>query len=423
MRTRCLFAGALLASASSAAAAATTAAAGCTLVETGFGPAGTASVRAERVAAGLEVPWGIAFLPGGDALVTERPGRVRLLRGRTLDPAPVATIAVAEQGEGGLLGIAADPRFGENGRFYLYATVEKGGRAVNRVTRWILSGDHRSAREDRVLLDDIAAERFHDGGRIRFGPDGMLYVGTGDAGKPRSARDPRSPNGKILRIGADGEVPRDNPTPGSPVFVLGLRNVEAFDWLDARTLIIADHGPSGELGRQGGDRVLVARAGDDLGWPEAWRCEALEKMRPPALAWVKAVPPGGGSVYRGDLVPGWKGSFLLGSLRSRHVHRALVNGESLRDLSSHHGAQPSEVHQGISEIEKQSDGPHTLRCNRGPCPPAHGPPRPYHQVGDSHPRHRKGGIYIPGGGFLGWPWSLSTSSATYPSWRLAYGSV
>ncbi len=374
MRTRFLLATALLACGSSAPAAAPAAGTGCTLVKTGYGPAGSAPVRAERVAAGLEVPWGIAFLPGGDALVTERPGRVRLLHDGALEPAPVATLAVAEQGEGGLLGIAADPRFAENLCFYLYATVEKGGRAVNRVARWILAPDHRSAREDRVLLDDIPAERFHDGGRIRFGPDGMLYVGTGDAGQPRSARDPASPNGKILRIGPDGEVPRDNPSPGSPVFVRGLRNVEAFDWLEPGTLVIADHGPSGELGRQGGDRVLVARAGDDLGWPDAWRCEAVEGMRSPALAWVDAVPPGGRSLYRGDVVPQWKGSFLFGTLRSRHLHRAVVNADGrLAEHETYFQGDPPAGLGRVREVVQAPDGAlwvTTSNCDgRGTCPP------------------------------------------------------
>src|SRR5919205_666607 len=114
-------------------------AAGCKLVERGHGPRGQVALRVERIATGLVVPWGLAFLPGGDVLVTERPGRVRLLRNGRLEPAPVATIAVAEQGEGGLLGIAADPRFAENHRFYVYYTGERGGRSVNRLARYVLA--------------------------------------------------------------------------------------------------------------------------------------------------------------------------------------------------------------------------------------------------------------------------------------------
>ncbi len=352
---------------------AATPAPGCALVERGFGPEGAVPIRVERVATGLEIPWGIAFLPGGDALVTERPGRVRLLRRGKLEQAAVATVKVAEMGEGGLLGIAADPAFAENRRFYLYATVDEGGRNVNQVTRWVLAADGRSAREERVLLDGIAAGKYHDGGRIRFGPDGMLYVGTGDAREPRSAQEPRGPNGKILRITRDGEVPRDNPVAGSPVFLLGVRNVEAFDWLDARTLVVADHGPSGELLRTGGDEITVARAGENLGWPDAWRCDARAGTTPPILAFVEAMPPGGASFYRGDLIRQWKGSFLVGTLRSRHLHRVEIGADGR--LRAHEVYLRGDPPAGLGRVREVVQGPDgalwvtTSNCDgRGTCP-------------------------------------------------------
>ncbi len=164
---------------------------GCRLVDEGFGPKGTVPVRAEAVAVGLEVPWGIAFLPGGDALVTERPGRVRLVRaigarkdGDAAKLPLVARIAVDASDEGGLLGIALHPQFEKNRLFYLYMTVREGGRKVNRVERWKLSPDSGSAVFEKRILDGIPSAAFHDGGRIRFGPDGMLYVGTGDGREP-----------------------------------------------------------------------------------------------------------------------------------------------------------------------------------------------------------------------------------------------
>lgn len=349
-------------------------ASGCTLVERGYGPPGQVKIRAERVATGLEVPWGIAFLPGGDALVTERPGRIRLLRGGRLEAAPVATVAVAARGEGGLFGIAADPRFAENRRFYTYASVAKdGGGVANRLVRWVLSEDRRSAREDRVLLDGVAAARFHDGGRVRFGPDGMLYVGTGDATEPDRAQDPASPSGKILRLTPDGAVPADNPFPGSPVFVLGVRNVEAFDWLDPRTLVVADHGPSGELGRSGHDEITVARAGANLGWPDTWRCEARAGVTSPLLVFAEAVPPGGAALYRGDAVPAWKGSFLVGTLRSRHLHRVALDVEGR--LLSHETYLSGDPPAGLGRVREVVEGPDgalwvtTSNCDgRGTCP-------------------------------------------------------
>ena len=350
---------------------------GCILVGSGWGPDGATAIRVERVASGLEVPWGIAFLPGGDALFTERPGRVRLLhQGGALEPAPVATVAVsaAEGAESGLLGIAVDPQFSQNRRFYLYATVDKNGSPVNRVLRYALSADRRSAQLEKILVDDVPAGQLHDGGRIRFGPDGKLYVATGDSRVPERSRDPASPNGKLLRIGTDGEIPPDNPAPGSPVFLRGLRNLEAFDWLDGRTLIVADHGPSGELGRTGGDEITVAVAGADLGWPTAWRCDALAGVTSPILAFVDAMPPGGGSVYRGDAVPAWKGSFLVGTLGSRHLHRVVLGPDGR--LASHEVYLRGDPPAGLGRLRDVVEGPDgavwvtTSNCDgRGTCPP------------------------------------------------------
>lgn len=372
LRARPLRAAALLVLAVPACGSAATAP-GCTLVEGGWGPAGDVPIRVERVASGLAVPWGLAFLPGGDVLVTERPGRIRLLRGGKLEPAPVATIAVGERGEGGLLGIAADPRFGENRRFYVYYTAQSGGRSVNRLVRWVLAPGGRSAREDKVLLDGIAAERYHDGGRIRFGPDGMLYVGTGDAGKPQRSQDRGGPNGKLLRVTTDGAPAPGNPDPASPVFLLGLRNVEAFDWLDDGRLVVADHGPSGELGRSGHDEISVARAGANLGWPDIYGCEAREGLVSPLLAFRTAMPPGGGSVYRGDAIPAWKGSFLVGTLGSRHLHRVLLSQDGR--LARHETYLLGDPPAGLGRLREVQQGPDgalwvtTSNCDgRGTCP-------------------------------------------------------
>lgn len=183
----------------------------CVLVGDGLGPTGTTKVKAQLVVSGLEVPWGIAFLPGGELLVTERPGRVRLVRGGVLQPTAVATVPLAAGGESGLLGIALHPGFAQNRFFFLYATVDAGGRQ-NRIERWKLSDDSTSASFDGVVRAGIGAAQFHDGGRLRIGPDGMLYAGTGDAREPDRSQDPNSPNGKILRLTPEGDVPADNPS-------------------------------------------------------------------------------------------------------------------------------------------------------------------------------------------------------------------
>src|SRR5207237_10650390 len=142
----------------------------------GWGPDGKVPVRAETVASGLEVPWSLAFLPGGDVLVSERPGRVRLLHEEKLVREPVLTVHTAQTSEGGLLGIAVNPR--DATQLFLYVTAPG---PENQLQRWKLAPDHRSASPDAVVIKGIGAYRLHDGGRIRFAPDGMLSVGTGDA--------------------------------------------------------------------------------------------------------------------------------------------------------------------------------------------------------------------------------------------------
>ncbi len=287
-----------------------------------WGPDGTVPVRAEVVTSRLEAPWSFAFLPGGDVLVSERPGRVRLLEQGKLAPKPVLTIKIADTSEGGLLGIALHPK--DPSLLYLYATVP-GPR--NEVQRWKLAPDHASATFDKVILKGIAAAHYHDGGRLRFGPDGMLYAGTGDARTPERSQDPKSLNGKILRFTPEGDAPAGNPIKGSPVYLLGIRNTEGFDWLDDGRMAVADHGPSGEMGRYGHDEVNLARAGDNLGWPAIYGCQTGAGLVSPMISWERAVPPGGLAIYRGAAIPEWKGSILVASLGAEHLHRVSLNGQ------------------------------------------------------------------------------------------------
>lgn len=345
----------------------------CTLVEDGYGPQGTEEVQAEVVASGFEVPWGIAFVGDGDMLVTERPGRIRLVRDGTVEPEPVATIGAAATGEGGLLGIAAHPDFASNRYFYVYYTAEQGGAPVNRVERWRLAEDQRSASRDRVILDGIPAATYHNGGRLRFGPDGMLYVGTGDARDASLSQDRSSLAGKLLRITPDGQVPGDNPFPGSPVYLTGIRNTQGFDWPDASTLWVTDHGPSGEMGRRGHDEVSVARAGANLGWPDIYGCASAAEMVTPSLTWEEAVPPGGAAMYRGDALPAWQGSLLIGTLGSRHLHRVAFEPDGR--VGRHEvylQGNPPDGYGRLREVVMGPDGAlyvTTSNCDgRGTCP-------------------------------------------------------
>jgi glucose/arabinose dehydrogenase len=316
-------------------------AADCQLVREGYGPPGKVQVRLEPVVTGLDVPWGIAFLPGGNALVTERPGRLRLVRALTTRksgdlsrPAVVAEIAVDATQEGGLLGVAIHPQVEQNRFFYLYMTVREGGTKTNRVERWRLAPDLASARFDRRIVEDIPSAAYHDGGRIRFGPDGMLYIGTGDGREPDRSQDPNSLGGKLLRVTADGAIPKDNPIPGNPLYVLGIRNTQGFDWKDGR-LYVTDHGPSGEMLRQGHDEVNLAAAKTNLGWPKIYGCEKSTGMVSPSLTWNDAVPPGGASFYTGTAIPDWRGSLLIGTLRSEHLHRVKFSDSDPAQVELH----------------------------------------------------------------------------------------
>jgi glucose/arabinose dehydrogenase len=307
----------------------------CRLIERGYGPAGRVPVRAEVVVSGLEVPWGIAFLSNREMLVTERPGRVRLVRDGVLAHEPVATLSVVDSAEGGLLGIALHPSFADNGSFYVYLTAKTADGSENRVERWKLAADHASAKQERVILQGIPSAKYHDGGRLHFGPDGMLYVGTGDAREPNDAQNVDTPAGKILRLTPEGAVPKDNPWPGKAAFVMGVRNTQGFDWLDPTTLVVADHGPSGELGRRGHDEVNFARAGQNLGWPVIYSCEAQKGLVSPLLTWNDAVPPGGAAVYRGTKIPEWTGSLLIGTLASKHLHRVAFDPADRTKITAH----------------------------------------------------------------------------------------
>ena len=210
---------------------------------------------AGTVATGLTSPWGLAFLPDGSALVTER-DTARLLR---VDQGTVDVIGsvpgVFFGGEGGLLGVAVAPTFDDDRLVYLYATTSSGNQ--------VLLAPLRQGRLGRVqvVLDDIPRSPIHNGGRLAFGPDGMLYVTTGDASETSTSQRPGSLGGKILRVTPEGDVPPDNPDPSSPVYSSGHRNVQGIAWDAAGTLWAS------EFGASTWDELNRIRPGANYGWP------------------------------------------------------------------------------------------------------------------------------------------------------------
>ncbi len=273
-------------------------------------------MRVTTLARGLEVPWDVAFLPDRRALVTERAGRVRLIdaRGR-LRRAPVARVATQARGEGGLLGIAIDPAFSEGRRFvYLYVTTARG----MQVQRWRMTGDR--LRRDGVVLGGIRAGSVHDSGRLRFGPDGNLYVSTGDAGQRELSQRRDSLNGKILRLSSrQYHASTRNPT----VYAIGHRNPQGLAWqAGTGRLFATDHGPSGFDGPSGDDEVNVIRRGRNYGWPRV-RGRRHRGFTAPAFVWEQTIAPSGATfVTRGP----WRGDLLVAALKGRSLRRLEVEG-------------------------------------------------------------------------------------------------
>jgi len=269
-----------------------------------------AEPRLQTVATGLEAPWEIAFLPDRRALITERPGRVRLLeRDGTLAPDPVAEVEVAAVGEAGLLGLAVDPRFADNGFVYLYRTTDSG----NEVARYRFAGGRLT--EEAVILEGIEAGAIHDGGRIHFGPDGRLYAATGEAGNTALAQDPDSPNGKILRL----RDPRG--AGGDPVIVsLGHRNVQGFDWDAEGRLYATEFGPDSD------DEVNLIREGANYGWPEAQGTDGGDGLEPALVNYEDVIAPSGATFVS---MPGsaWSGDFLFANLVGEQLRRVELDGE------------------------------------------------------------------------------------------------
>jgi quinoprotein glucose dehydrogenase len=282
-------------------------------------------IRVETWQDGLEGIWSLQFAADGRLFLTEKSGRVRVVSpaGQLL-PAPwIAIDVMREGGEGGLMGLALHPRFPREPWVYLMYTAYKQGRPVNRVSR-VREVDGRGASE-QVLLDDLPAALNHNGGRLIFGPDGMLYVSAGDAYHPMNAQDLSSPGGAILRITPDGRVPGDNPWPSNPIWAYGLRNPNGLAFRPRTgTLFAADHGPTSEWGPpriMDRDELNIIVRGANYGWPLVVGAAGQRGMRDPLLSWIPSTPPGALIFYDANLLPFLKGDLLYSTLAGEALLR------------------------------------------------------------------------------------------------------
>ncbi|WP_110238973.1 PQQ-dependent sugar dehydrogenase [Nocardioides gilvus] len=271
----------------------------------------------DTIATDLAVPWGLAFLPDGSALVTER-DRQRVLHltpdGDQWDTRRVATIdGVGDSQEGGLLGIAVSPTFADDQQVFLYLT----SRTDNRVLRGeFVRGRLRNL---EPVLTSIPRADYHDGGRIAFGPDGFLYVATGDAGEPELAQETQSLAGKILRINTDGEPAPGNPTADSPVWSLGHRNIQGLAWDDDDQLWAS------EFGQDNFDELNKIESGGNYGWPllegraaDNATAEGSEGFVDPVATWTTDEASPSGLAWA-------DGSLWLGALRGTRLWQVTID--------------------------------------------------------------------------------------------------
>jgi glucose/arabinose dehydrogenase len=282
--------------------------------------------RVVEVARGLEVPWSIAFAPDGRVLVTERPGRLRVIVKGVLQPQPLFTFRdISSHSEEGLMGLALHPDFAKNHWLYVSYATSRGGALSVEVVRYRETG--LSLIEPKTIVAGLPAARFHAGCRLRFGPDRKLYVTTGDATDRQIAQQMTSLGGKILRVNDDGTIPADNPFPKSPIWTLGNSNPQGIDWDPVSGLLFeTEHGPSGFDGPGGGDEVNIIEKGRNYGWPVVHHRQSRAGFVSPLLEYTPAVAPASGTF--------WRNEFWFGCLRGEHVHRVVLDAKDRRRVVS-----------------------------------------------------------------------------------------
>jgi glucose/arabinose dehydrogenase len=271
---------------------------------------GPVRVETTVLVSGLQVPWGLAFLPDGSALVSERDtGRI-LSVDKPGNIKEVQTLPSVDNGEGGLLGIALSPDYESDGYAYAYYTTSDD----NRVARFKLGEN------PKPILTGIPARSYHNGGRIAFGPDGMLYVGTGDGGDRSNSQDLNSLGGKILKITPQGEVPSDNPFGNSPIYSYGHRNVQGLTW-DKQGQLYAS-----EFGQDTYDEVNKIKPGQNYGWPEVEGSGGEPDYTDPIATFsTSEASPSGATILKDGAIPRWDGNFFMAALRGQRLWRLALD--------------------------------------------------------------------------------------------------
>jgi len=265
------------------------------------------------IAEGLAVPWGIDFLPDHSALVTERDsGRILRVTGAG-QVTPVGRIdETRAEGESGLLGLAVSPSYAEDRRIFVYASTDRD----NRVLRMTYANGRLG--EPEAIVTGIPRGFIHDGGRIAFGPDGFLYIATGETGERELAQQRNTPAGKILRVTADGDPAPGNPDPDSPIWTLGHRNVQGLAFDDNGKLWAS------EFGQNAWDELNLIEKGRNYGWPEVEGRGSDSRFQNPQVVWQTSEASPSGLAFA-------NGALWLASLRGERLWRINVDGNRATD--------------------------------------------------------------------------------------------
>lgn len=282
----------------------------------------------EEVATGLEVPWSIAFTSDTRMLVTERPGRLRVIENGQLQAEPLHTFSeVSTVGEEGLMSVVVDPDYQRNKFIYLSVAYEQAGGMAVKIMRFTDEGDRLE--NEAVMLDGIPAAKYHAGCRLAFGPDGKLYISTGDSFDKQLAQDLDSLAGKILRINADGSIPNDNPFESSPVWSYGHRNPQGLAWDEQGNLYASEHGPSIIDGPAGGDEINLIEKGKNYGWPLVSHGKLREGTEPAVMVFTPAEAPASLMIYSGEVFPQFQGNIFFGALVGQGLVRLISAADGL----------------------------------------------------------------------------------------------
>lgn len=305
-----------------------------------------ATAQVTTVAEGLVHPWGLTFLPDGRMLVTERPGRLRLVtQSGQVSPPLKGVPKVFADGQGGLLDVTLDPDFASNRLVYIsYAEPGEGGVAGTAAARGRLNEAATALEDVQVIFrqQPKVMGPNHFGGRLVFAPDGKLFITTGDRFTFRPAQDLSTDLGKIVRINPDGSVPQDNPYVGREgvrpeIWSFGHRNVQGAAINPASGALWND-----EFGPEGGDEINIPEAGRNYGWPlvswgQHYNGDDIPKppTRPdlaqPIYYWNPVISPSGMTFYTGDAFPAWRGNLLIGGLSAEALVRLTLDGSQVTD--------------------------------------------------------------------------------------------